>query len=202
LSRLAPVHIHIWDPGIVDEPDLNRQVLYTPGDIGEPKAECAARCVRLTNPDCIVEAHGERLTPDGFGDHYLVQRETATSQSMPPIVLFDCVDTMSARDGFARIHQEHAVPVFHAAVERWYGQVSTLLPNREGYDTFMPAGWRQTADPPKPILPHVVMMAASVQVGEFLRWLEADDPPLSSTLLHIDGKNSSFRTFGFAGSDS
>ncbi|MFW5797854.1 MAG: HesA/MoeB/ThiF family protein, partial [Spirochaetota bacterium] len=43
VARLAPVNMELWDPATVDEPDLNRQVLYRPEHLGAAKVEVAAR---------------------------------------------------------------------------------------------------------------------------------------------------------------
>lgn len=206
LSRLGPVQLDIWDPGVVDEPDLNRQLVYTPADIGERKAGLAAAHVRASNPECTVTARSERLTHASFVKAYgeSGSREdrraepsggAETGRPAPTLVLFDCVDSMSARAEFDRIHAAYTLPVFHAAVERSYGQVATLAQGSPGYDAILPAGWRDAAGPPKPIFPHVVTMAASLQVGEFVQWLSGAATPLADRLLHLDAARASFRLF-------
>lgn len=51
LNRLGPVQLDVWDPGVVDEPDLNRQLLSTPADIGERKAGLTAVNISLDTLD-------------------------------------------------------------------------------------------------------------------------------------------------------
>lgn len=54
-------HILIADFDTVDETNLGRQVLYTPEDIGERKAEVAAAHLRKLNPDIKVTTITSRL---------------------------------------------------------------------------------------------------------------------------------------------
>ncbi len=54
-------HLIIADFDTVDETNLGRQVLYTPGDVGERKAKVAAERLRTSNPDIKITAITERL---------------------------------------------------------------------------------------------------------------------------------------------
>jgi molybdopterin/thiamine biosynthesis adenylyltransferase len=54
-------HLIIADFDTVDETNLGRQVLYTPDDVGQRKAEVAAERLRVTNPDIKITAITERL---------------------------------------------------------------------------------------------------------------------------------------------
>lgn len=54
-------HLIIADFDTVDETNLGRQVLYTPADVGERKAEVAAERLRAANPDIKITAITERL---------------------------------------------------------------------------------------------------------------------------------------------
>jgi molybdopterin/thiamine biosynthesis adenylyltransferase len=54
-------HLIIADFDTVDETNLGRQVLYTPDDVGQRKAEVAANHLRAINPDIKISAITERL---------------------------------------------------------------------------------------------------------------------------------------------
>jgi len=60
-------HLMIADFDTVDETNLGRQVLYTPDNIGERKAEVAAKRLRTINPHINITAMTKRL-----GDEALV----------------------------------------------------------------------------------------------------------------------------------
>ncbi len=54
LVRAGVGRIVIADPGVIDEPDLGRQLLYRVEDIGESKAVIAARVLSRMNPGVEV----------------------------------------------------------------------------------------------------------------------------------------------------
>ncbi len=57
-------HIIICDFDTVDETNLGRQVLFTPHDIGKPKAEVAAKRLWLIHPNIRITPITERLAGD------------------------------------------------------------------------------------------------------------------------------------------
>ncbi|MEL7185016.1 MAG: HesA/MoeB/ThiF family protein, partial [Pseudomonadota bacterium] len=57
-------HLIVSDFDTVDETNLGRQVLYTPHDVGKPKAEVAAQRLWLLHPDIRITAIGNRLEGD------------------------------------------------------------------------------------------------------------------------------------------
>lgn len=54
-------HLKIADFDTVDASNLGRQILYTPDDVGERKAEVAAKRLRASNPNIEITAITERL---------------------------------------------------------------------------------------------------------------------------------------------
>jgi molybdopterin/thiamine biosynthesis adenylyltransferase/rhodanese-related sulfurtransferase len=54
----------VVDDDVVDRSNLQRQVLFGPGDVGLPKARIAAERVRATAPDTHVVVHPVRLSAD------------------------------------------------------------------------------------------------------------------------------------------
>lgn len=54
----------IADDDIVSESNLHRQILYTPQDIGLPKAETAAKKLRQQNPSVNILIYNQRVTSD------------------------------------------------------------------------------------------------------------------------------------------
>ncbi|WP_102222879.1 HesA/MoeB/ThiF family protein [Acidimangrovimonas sediminis] len=54
--------IRILDPDRVEESNLHRQTLYRMDDLGQHKADCAARELTRLNPACRVEPVAARLT--------------------------------------------------------------------------------------------------------------------------------------------
>ena len=59
-------HLVLCDFDTVDATNLGRQILYGPDDVGQPKAEVAARRLAAINPDITITAIGHRLDDAGL----------------------------------------------------------------------------------------------------------------------------------------
>ena len=201
LARLAPVRLELWDPARVDEPDLNRQVLYDTADLGKLKVEAAAKRLSRINPEAKVRVVASELDGASFfeqpvpGDSRSAAAAGAAAAGAPrALVFFDCLDSFAARRELTGVQERlaregRACPVFHGGVEAWFGQVTTLLPGGGGYERAFGPQYDDGPAARKPIMPHVVSVVASFQLGEFFRWCETpEETPLSNSLLLFDGR--------------
>jgi molybdopterin/thiamine biosynthesis adenylyltransferase/rhodanese-related sulfurtransferase len=64
LAAAGVGHIGIVDFDTVDESNLQRQILFTAEDIGQPKALCAKRSLNKLNPDVDVKTYSFALTSE------------------------------------------------------------------------------------------------------------------------------------------
>lgn len=108
--------IGIADGDTVDISNLNRQYLYTPEDIGAPKAECAARWVKRFRPDCRVKAY-----PCVFGREEL-RREVRNYD-----FVLSCVDSAKSRSVINEICVGLGVPFADGSIDGMYGAVQTVF---------------------------------------------------------------------------
>ncbi len=185
LSRLGPMELELWDPGITDEPDLNRQVLYGPADVGNSKVHVAAQRLFEQNRELRITALDQEISLRSYA------RRHPPGESAP-VLIFDCLDSFAARGGLADIQQAYQTPVLHAGVEAWYGQASTFLTPERSYARVFGPEFRNIPPADKPVFPHVVSALAAIQVAEFLGWCENPEAtPLSDKLLMYDGRTSS-----------
>lgn len=178
LARLGPIDLCLWDPGVIDEPDLNRQILYTPEDLGKAKAVRAAERLREINPAISVESFPDPVSKGA------VERVVEGA----PAVVFDCLDSFHARGVVEDLRTGGIGPVFHGGVEGWYGQVTTLQTAGGGYARAFGPAFRELPTAAKPILATTVAVVAALQVGEFVHWCRSGNTtPLSDVLLMYDG---------------
>lgn len=109
--------IGLADDDVVDESNLHRQVLHGADRIGMRKVDSAALTLRAVNPDVVVRVHPERLRADN-ADRLLGAYD----------LVVDGTDNLDARylinDAAVRLR----VPMVHASVYRWEGQVTTIVP--------------------------------------------------------------------------
>lgn len=180
IARLGPIHLDLWDPGFVDAPDLNRQIFYTPDDIGRKKVEIAQEQLFRINQELTIDLHAEPITAAAYSESISDGRSR---------VVFDCLDSFSARSQLEAIRRSQGVPVFHGGVEGFFGQATTFLPDRLGYEDVFGPGYQDRPPAPKPILPPTVAVIAALQVGEFVHWCSAPhETPLTGTMLLYDGR--------------
>ena len=185
LVRLGVTRLEVWDSGILDEPDLNRQSLYTRGDLGKPKVLCAEKRLRAIHPDITIEPVLKALT----------EYDSPGKSLGGADVCFDCLDSFSARAGLetalVRVWEQQNRPglLVHGAVSGYYGQAAVLFPPSFGYTDLLGAGYAGRENPPKPVMPHSAALVASVQVGEFIRFIgESENQRDSVDLIALDGR--------------
>ena len=117
------------DDDVVDVSNLQRQTIYTPSDIGKPKAETAAEWVRRFDLGLEVRAIVERV---GVGN-------VARSLAGASLVLDGC-DNFATRLLVSDTCVELGVPLTSAAVGRFQGQVANFaghLPDHPCYRCFV-----------------------------------------------------------------
>jgi molybdopterin-synthase adenylyltransferase len=181
LARLGPVTLDLWDPATVDAPDLNRQVLYGPSDLGARKVEVAERALRACNPEVTIHAHAARIDLRSFS----AQVEDGSAR-----IILDCLDSFEARFGLEQIRRAHAIPVVHGGIEGWYGQACLFPGSGPGYTAVYGEGFAAMPPAAKPMMPHVVAAIASLEIGLLVDWLEhgaRDGGP--EALLVYDGRS-------------
>jgi adenylyltransferase/sulfurtransferase len=152
--------------------------------------------VQRVNPEVHVTGHPQALTRASYDQERAAVTGTVgagAARSPGTAVLFDCVDSLASRRELDRIHRDRALPVFHGAVQEWWGQAATLLPGGGGYAAIYGRRWEpaEVEEPGgQPIMAHVVTTIASAQVAEFVRWLESPEhASLSAHLWYYDGRS-------------
>ncbi len=109
--------IGIVDFDVVDITNLQRQVLHSTGRLGMKKVLSAEVAIRGLNPDVRVVAHDEVLGPAN------VERLIAGYD-----VIVDGTDTFETRYTLNDAAVLAGIPVVHASVFRFEGQLTTFIP--------------------------------------------------------------------------
>jgi sulfur-carrier protein adenylyltransferase/sulfurtransferase len=107
----------IVDYDLVDVSNLQRQVLHTTERVGEPKVESAKRTIAALNPDVTVLATEAILGPDNV--EALIDGYD---------VILDGTDTFETRYLLNDAAVARGIPVVHASVYRFEGQITTFVP--------------------------------------------------------------------------
>ena len=157
--------------------NLNRQILATEENLGQNKAVVAAARVAAINPDVEVIAVPEMMT------------ETNPSRWLSGSdVIVDALDSMQTRRILFRTAQELAIPLVHAAIAGYTGQVTTIIPGdtrlaelfspQTGSDAGIETRLGNPAATPA--------LAAALQVQEAVKLITGIGQTLSGRLLYFD----------------
>jgi molybdopterin/thiamine biosynthesis adenylyltransferase/rhodanese-related sulfurtransferase len=109
--------IGIVDFDVVDVSNLQRQILHTTDRVGERKTESAKRSINALNPEVNVIAHEEMLVAGN------VERIIKGYD-----VILDGTDTFETRYILNDAAVAAGIPVVHASVFRFEGQLTTFIP--------------------------------------------------------------------------
>ncbi len=178
--------IGIVDFDIVDISNLQRQVVHTNDRVGQKKVESASATIHALNPETVVIPHDEMLT-DSNVDRLIDGYD----------VILDGTDTFETRYTLNDAAVRARIPVVHASVFRFEGQLTVFKPY-EGpcYRCLYPT-------PPPPelapgcsvagVLGVVPGTMGILQATEALKLLLGIGEPLVGRLLIYDALDSTFQ---------
>ncbi len=178
--------IGIVDADVVDDSNLQRQIVHSTNEIGQPKVASAQRTIEALNPDVTVKTYEERLTSEN------VERILGEGWD----VIVDGADNFPTRYLVNDASVWHDIPVVHGSIYRFEGQVTVFKPH-EGpcYRCLFP-------QPPPPelapscaeggvlgVLPGII---GSLQANEALKLLLGIGESLQGRLLLVDALATTF----------
>ncbi len=111
-------HVVLCDFDTVDATNLGRQILYGPDDVGQPKAEVAARRLGVINPDIRITAIAHRL------DDAELRGQVAAAD-----VVLDGCDNFATRFQVNDACVEQSTCLISGAAIRLEGQVAEFGPD-------------------------------------------------------------------------
>lgn len=182
LVRAGVGRITVIDYGRVDLPDLNRQLLYTTGDLGAPKVSAAAKILREINPEVEVRAIHEEICLPRL-------REMILEVDIVLDALDNFPTRMIANEACCRSRKV----LVHGGVLGTKGVASVVVPGTgpclqciyEEHDLAQP-------EAPIPVLGPTAGVIASIQAMETLQILLGAGPSLLGKLILFDGKSMNF----------
>lgn len=111
-------HIMVCDFDTVDATNLSRQLLYSPDDVGKPKATVAADRLAEQNPDIRISAIPDRLDDDGLAN-FVGQVD----------VVLDGTDNFSSRFRVSDACVDHKRCLISGSAIRLEGQLAVFGPD-------------------------------------------------------------------------
>jgi len=117
LTAMGVGHIGLCDGDTVALSNLNRQILFTMGDISMQKASTAAKRLTALNPDLKTTVYDR-----------LMDEELARAIIPNYDVVVDCLDNFGARFILNDACIKTGKPLVHAGIGEFYGQLMTIIP--------------------------------------------------------------------------
>lgn len=161
----------IADRDVVDLSNLNRQILHDTNDIGVAKTESAFETLSKLNPE--IEIHNCSIDDSKIDE---VAKGTD--------ILVDCLDNIETRQVLNRYSIKKKVPIMHAGIDGWNGQLSLLAPPETPCVNCLFDGAKDT-DELKPVLGAVAGVIGTMQALEVIKFLLGKSS-LKNTLLYFD----------------
>lgn len=121
LAAAGVGHLSICDHDRVEVSNLHRQILFTPNDIGDPKAEVLAQRVRQQNPLIEVNALSEAITPANAARHL---------ESIHLIV--DCCDNFATKFLLHDAAYLYSKDLIQGSIYQMEGQLQTFPYRTQG----------------------------------------------------------------------
>jgi molybdopterin/thiamine biosynthesis adenylyltransferase len=175
LARLGVGTIVAIDPDVFEEHNLNRQVLSSIAALGRAKVEVAAERITQINPAVT-------LIPVRA---FFARGQSAMLADADAAV--DALDSVQARLELSAQCDEMGIPLVHAAIAGWYGQVITEFPGAPMMERLYPrTGGNKGAEKAlgNPAFTPAVM--ASIQTAEVCKILLNMGRPLRGRIISVD----------------
>ena len=160
------------DPDRVEVHNLNRQVLYEAADIGIPKAFLAARRLKALNPEVDV-----RPVTDGVSGGRVGEIVGDVD------VIVDALDNWEARLALDEYAWERGIPLVHAAVDRWYGQLTVV---KRGVTSCLACIAPRSPRRPSGVLGPAVGILGLLEAMEAIKILTGIGEPSYNRLIFVD----------------
>lgn len=189
LAAAGVGRLMIADGDEIDLSNLQRQILYHAGDVGESKARVAQQRLSKLNPHILVDALDEA-----------VDRQDLVGNLPDCDLVLDCTDRMAARQEINRAAVATGTPLISASAIGWEGQVLELLdPGADtaclscvyGDDSSEPALNCQTAG----VIGPVLGMMGSFQALRAIHFLTQDAEEEQGKLHRFDGRSAHWQAF-------
>lgn len=190
LARMGVGYLKVIDGDSFALHNLNRQVLSTENNMQQNKAQIAVQRVASINSDVQVESVAEMLD-ESNGEKLL--------KSMDVVV--DALDNFSSRMTLGKVAAGLGIPLVHAAIAGFTGQVMTVMPGDQSFEKLYRSqppsnrGIETTLGNPAA----TPALAASLEVQEVIKILTGTGDPIRNKLLYFDTQYNLFEFVNLEG---
>ncbi len=173
------VSLRLVDWDVVELGNLNRQILYTTGDLGKPKVYVAMKRLKELNPDIEVEPVHEPIT--GWNVLDMVKGVD---------LVLDALDSIKARMIVNEACVKEGIPHTYAAIGDWFATYTFF--EKVGEDPCLRCILKESDDKPPNVIGPVPALIASISAIDAIKYLSGVGGTLRKELLIVDLKTMSF----------
>jgi len=134
LLRLGVGHLLVIDPDFFCESNLNRQLLATTANLGCYKVDVALERGQLVNPVAEIETVNQ-----------VFQSSAGKARLASCDLVFDALDSVSARLELAQLCTRNNLMLIHGAVAGWSGQMAPVIPGSEKMAQIYPESYPENS---------------------------------------------------------
>jgi molybdopterin-synthase adenylyltransferase len=179
LARAGVGFLRLVDGDVFAPANLNRQWFCDADSLGLSKVQVSAARLEKLNPFTRVEAVAQPLAADN-----------AMGLLTGVDLALDALDNIPDRLLLARVARERRLPLIHAAVAGWCGQVSTFLPGspRRLEEVYGERRHRDPAEVATGIMGPTTALVGSLQAAEAIRLLIGQPAAFAQGLFYLDSE--------------
>lgn len=171
--------LRVCDFDGVELSNLNRQILHSSKRIGQNKAQSAQLTLGETNEFVKIEAITEKI-----------EKNNVAGLIGDTDIIVDCLDNFDTRHLLNKISYEKRIPLVHAGVEGFRGQITFLHPPETPcLACFIP---RKVKKEKFPIVGATPGVLGALQAMEVIKHLTGIGETLKNRLLLFDGMSMEF----------
>jgi molybdopterin/thiamine biosynthesis adenylyltransferase len=173
LIRTGVGKLVIIDYGILDEPDLNRQIMYTREDLGKKKVDAAKEKLLKLREDVEIETHAIYL------DENFTIPEDVT-------LIVDCLDNFKGKFVLSDLAYKFKKPLIHAGINGFYGQITTIIP---GVTLSLREIMRNVVEKdsePQPVVASTPIILGALEANEAIKYITGVGRLLKNKILVVD----------------
>jgi len=181
LTAMGVGHIGLCDGDVVSLSNLNRQLLFSPDDLGKSKSVMAERRILELNPNLKTTVYDR-----------LLDKELAESIITNYDIMLDCLDNFETRFILNDACVAAQKPFVHAGISEFCGQFMTVTPGTGPCLRCLFPDGRKEKEPKKPFgvigpTPGIIGTLQSLEAMKYLLGL----PVSNDGLVVYDGLNMS-----------
>lgn len=177
--------INLIDFQMPELSNLNRQVMHFEEDLGK-KYKSVSLKEKLQQINSSIDIESFSLKID----------ENNINMFKDSDVLVDCLDNFNIRYLLNRFSLKEKIPFVHAAVESFYGQVTTVIPDKTPCISCLFPNVKDK-EGEFPIIGPTCGVVGSISAMEVIKVLTGIGETLSGKLLKVDLKYMEFETINF-----